>query len=79
MTYKQLRKRAKELHVRANGTYEALSDRVHEAEKRATASKEDTPTPEKQKAEPTNKFGKTEAQVKKDNEAAAGLMAAGRM
>ena len=64
ISYKQLQKKAKNLNISAGGSRLALEARIR--------IKEET-------APKVNKYGKTVAQVKKDTEAAAGLMACGRL
>ncbi len=83
ISYRALQKKAKELGIKASGSYVALAARILEAENHEVISHEHAAhAPQKAvpkaKVEPTNKRGKTVAQVKKDNEAAAGMIAAGR-
>jgi len=82
LSYKELQNKAKRLNVKASGSYIAISARIREAGIAfETYADHDAHAPQKTvpKVEPTNKLGKTKAQVKKDNEAAAGLMACGRI
>ena len=76
LTYRELQTKAKSLGLKAGGSYSDIIKRINAVESKNT---EETKTTEKDAPIVLNKRGKTPEQVIKDNNAAAGLAACGRL